>query len=785
MVQITLPNGDVISVEGVASEDTLQSIQKMLAKSANVSSSSGDLGKNTKNLNESLKNLNKNFSNSTENIDDLTDSAKNAADNIDDLIRADKKASDERIKSQKEFNQTVNKITTVSIENFGKSIQSSTLEAVKGFSNLFHGSNDASTGINTASTLLNTGIGLANQGVQTVTSAGSALGGALMNTTGPAKLAGVALSGLSVAASMASNVLTGALQFANNFLATEFIKTSKSFSDMSAAGAIFADGLTGMRKAAGEAQVTLDVYSSVVAKNSLALAQAGAGVADGAKQLGKITSSINTQGLRDQLLKLGFSYQDQADLAAQYMSDLVRSGTLRSKSDMQIAKETAQYAESLKIISAITGDDAKKRQDEARAQSMQIAVQNKLRDLEADSPGIAQRFNATLATMPAELRKGFVEQFVTGGAVVDQTTNVLMAQIPQIKTTYDNLNSIIKDSSLTTDQSTIATAKSLGDLNQAFNNSRDSMNTLGTAALLGVTGPAANTSAALTALSIDLNNFTKDGVNVATKAVQDGKDTQDVATKSFIDLTKQVNTFNLVLQEITTQALPSYSRILGESVKAMVDTFQKAGIQINKAIVGGIMPQQTWLDKQWEKIKNAQGTALSTATIGAGIGAATGATAGGVGALPGAVIGGGVGYLSGLFSSLAEQSFAAGGIANGPTTGYAATLHGTEAVVPLPNNKSIPVSINLAALASSLTPKDMSADLKTAIITGMEPLTQATQYIASQQTVQPTVESQNDLLDALNQQCSYLKTFVDKAESILSTLEDQKNISQQILNQGY
>jgi len=36
--------------------------------------------------------------------------------------------------------------------------------------------------------------------------------------------------------------------------------------------------------------------------------------------------------------------------------------------------------------------------------------------------------------------------------------------------------------------------------------------------------------------------------------------------------------------------------------------------------------------------------------------------------------------------------YAMGGIVSGPTSGYPATLHGTEAIVPLPNGKTIPVS---------------------------------------------------------------------------------------------
>lgn len=42
------------------------------------------------------------------------------------------------------------------------------------------------------------------------------------------------------------------------------------------------------------------------------------------------------------------------------------------------------------------------------------------------------------------------------------------------------------------------------------------------------------------------------------------------------------------------------------------------------------------------------------------------------------------------------QGYSTGGIARGPASGYPAELHGTEAVVPLPNGKSIPVEMNKA-----------------------------------------------------------------------------------------
>jgi hypothetical protein len=50
--------------------------------------------------------------------------------------------------------------------------------------------------------------------------------------------------------------------------------------------------------------------------------------------------------------------------------------------------------------------------------------------------------------------------------------------------------------------------------------------------------------------------------------------------------------------------------------------------------------------------------------------------------------------LGGIAGGIGDAlSFSGGGIASGPSSGYPATLHGTEAVVPLPDGKTIPVSL--------------------------------------------------------------------------------------------
>jgi hypothetical protein len=47
-------------------------------------------------------------------------------------------------------------------------------------------------------------------------------------------------------------------------------------------------------------------------------------------------------------------------------------------------------------------------------------------------------------------------------------------------------------------------------------------------------------------------------------------------------------------------------------------------------------------------------------------------------------------YIQNIRKTMQPQA-AEGGVFSGPKSGYAATLHGTEAVIPLPNGKSIPV----------------------------------------------------------------------------------------------
>ena len=68
----------------------------------------------------------------------------------------------------------------------------------------------------------------------------------------------------------------------------------------------------------------------------------------------------------------------------------------------------------------------------------------------------------------------------------------------------------------------------------------------------------------------------------------------------------------------------------------------------------------------------------------------------------------------GIFSNGAKvQGYSTGGVARGSTSGYPAVLHGTEAVVPLPNGKSIPVDMKNSGATNNNIVVNVSTDGQT------------------------------------------------------------------------
>jgi len=68
------------------------------------------------------------------------------------------------------------------------------------------------------------------------------------------------------------------------------------------------------------------------------------------------------------------------------------------------------------------------------------------------------------------------------------------------------------------------------------------------------------------------------------------------------------------------------------------------------------------------------------------------------------------GRQGGIMSAPGYRSYADGGVSTGPNSGYGAVLHGTEAVVPLPNGKAIPVEMGKGKMSTNNTTINVNID---------------------------------------------------------------------------
>jgi hypothetical protein len=220
----------------------------------------------------------------------------------------------------------------------------------------------------------------------------------------------------------------------------EMTITSQSFDVMQKSGVLFQSGFSDVRATAGALQLNMDELSRTVAQNKKELSDFGGSVTGGVrklKQVGDAFTRLASQGrdLRKDLEYAGYSQQEQTEGMIDYMEMLNRSGRLRSMTDEQIATEGTEYLKVQKAITAYAGADAKARQRAAQEAGEQLAVQAKLR--KSQDPKAMEKFQTLAGMMPAEMTKALSQMVATGGSVIDKDLNILFAQSPTRKRMMD------------------------------------------------------------------------------------------------------------------------------------------------------------------------------------------------------------------------------------------------------------------------------------------------------------------------------------------------------------
>jgi hypothetical protein len=504
---------------------------------------------------------------------------------------------------------------------------------------------------------------------------------------------GVGLDLLGGAIGNTSEGMAKLAKFGVEILSAEVEKTVKAFNTMSVSGAIFADGMQGMRDAASGAGLTVDQFSRVVQANSKTLGESGMGVAEGAAAMGRVGKIFDSNGgkMRTQMQKLGYGFEEQAALTAETMANMRRSSGGKS-SDAAVAEQTQKYAENLRTIAQITGEDAAAKVKAVQQENQKLAFQQKMAEM---SEGQRAQIDAAMATMTEQERKNLMDRVVFNGQVINQegammeSMNSAFAEKGRMQ--YEQL------------QRGELTAKSNADLNAQYGESIKEIalaNNAFAVAAYASGGDLANVAKGMLDSINQANKYTTDAVKAAAEDQASAKDTNDKLTVGMTEAANAAQKLKLAMQQMMEGPIAKFASVSAAMLTTLQNMIAEAGLG-GKGGAGGTEERGT-ATKIWDALKGAAVTggigAAGGAATGALWGGATGAVAGGVGAVPGAIAGAISGALwSGIPMALKGalegwRGKATGGIAEGPTSGYLEKLHGTEAVIPTVGGK-VPIDI--------------------------------------------------------------------------------------------
>lgn len=628
--------------------------------------------------------------------------------------------------------------------------------------------------IGAAATLMATNIDLAGAAAKAAVDVAAGLGTAAAGILGPFSSVGTGfVNAMSAAAKAVIDFATTILKMANEIFSKEFQKSAEALKEYTKAGASFAGGMIEMRNIAHESGMGIKQLTTAAVASSEEIRNMGLTQADGVRVMAQGMKGLSTtfgrsgNSLRDEMLALGYSYEDQAGIVAQFGAQLKASGQdVKNLAPAELAKQTKDYAVNLKVISDITGQDAKKLMDKARSESMRGALMNKL---DADQRKAFLSAHATMSTLGPDMQTALM-QMISGGTVTDPMIAGNAEAMEMLRKTAAGVNA-------GSESMTAETQKAMSEAAAATRaKTKAEGSAVGTAQLMSKnTGGVAS---GMADLETKLNNYQldPDAAEKSTKAAISQSEATDNLTKGYQTLTSQMTGFQNQMEKFATNNLPAYANILTKNAAETMAYFKEAlGIaadftgyvqkkiaeaegksakhneqealrkEYNDSTKDGTFLQK-WFGINLTEDQKKKKEAYEASTKG--------------------------NDTSAIETSM--QQFARGGITNKKAIFGEA---GPEAAVPLPDGRSIPVTFDTDALTKMVTGGNDQV---------MQDLADAIKQLS---TSMSSGGSTSSPMDAIAKHLEEMKDTAAKQLDYHITMADlmgeQKDISNNILNNSY
>jgi uncharacterized protein Yka (UPF0111/DUF47 family) len=412
------------------------------------------------------------------------------------------------------------------------------------------------------------------------------------------------------------------------------------------------------------------------------------------------------------------------------------------------------------LISNVTGEDARKKMDEARKSALKAGVYEKVL-AQGGAEGL-KKFQEMMAIVPPQLQQGLMEYVATGGtAVRDIATNMALQQIPGMKDLFSNFLSAVSDPMVNSTQATDQLLNNLKGVGEQLKQSNATIGDIGRAAILGVTGPAAEFSTLVSGLR-----------EVTSKMPPDVQKLREEIEKMATDpgkLSKNMSAMNEAIQksksaaeDLADNALPAFSTALVTTARTMDAVTAKLKDLLDGVPSSATMPTQPPPPQYARQLGQAAPGTIpgvapsesSSAWDAVGVPGRSGAK--GKPNTAQKLDGTSTTSTSAMpFDTSGVDRYALGGITSGISI---AGEQGPEAVVPLPDGRTIPVEIKS---------------------------TEAVYGQFEKSAAPPPTDSPGGLESFLQNQLKAMQNSASTLENILTVLRDSYDTQDRLLANSY
>jgi len=618
-----------------------------------------------------------------------------------------------------------------------------------------------------------------------------ALGGAMVGLAKSVPLVGGGLGKLAQVAVDSSK-----------FLVTELSKQAGVFQSVSRSGVLGAGGMQQFANQAFSSRLSLEQFGKVVVDNGKMLAAMRGSAMSGTKAFADMTSTLSGDQF-DFTRQLGYGAEEIADITAGYMSQQTLLGMTQRQSTESLTQSTAGYMKELDMLSRVTGDNRKALQERQAAMLAETRFNAKIQELLAQGKvkeaRELQNFVSAVDAFAPAIATGARDIATAGTGTIAEGQQLMIrsgGSIQQILKQIENgtLSSTTALNQLTnqvgqTNQQYISSAKVLGDANMVTANGAEY-------ARLG--NRAMQEEAALRKQQADQMKGTdplQASMARSLKNMEDFTMNLNKMILEFMPMTaKIVEGLTGTLETMMETAKKGFDELLGKGGderpvkhRSTVDKIFGLGLSDNEAEADKQVADEQLDNRIKRAVENArQKKAAKELTF---MEQFNSEKMDAVKLTPEEkakivedekksfkeswVVSSSL-QKNASYDKFTPDKYAFGGIANYPETGKLAMLHGTEAIIPLPDGKTVPVSINVNSLAEALTTTPTAGPVRSTLgTTSSSPISSALMSMlgiktetAPATTATTTASGDTDLMSSQNAKLDELIRLTSKHISV-------------------